>query len=304
MVNKQLLAQVLITSLICLVGCSHQTLDSAETVIAETDSELSQKVIYGEDGRMEAHRAPASLQPLARATVALMKSSDFRTTATRMYYKAKTFQTSYSLCSGERFAEQPTAAFCSGSLIGKNKVVTAGHCIKDESDCSQTRFVFDYKVSSKDKSPTYTSKSKVYSCKRIINTQLTGNGLDFAVVELDRDVLDREPVSLELGNSAAANDSVFVIGHPVGLPAKVTLGGVVRNSNGNYFVTNLDTYGGNSGSPVFNGITKKQVGILVRGEQDFTYSNGCYKSNRCTENGCRGEDVTHIKTVLDLTAEL
>ena len=40
-------------------------------------------------------------------------------------------------------------------------------------------------------------------------------------------------------------------------------------SNLYYFTANLDTYRGNSGSPVFNAITHKVEGVLVRGEQDF-----------------------------------
>ncbi|MGK7898838.1 MAG: serine protease [Xenococcus sp. (in: cyanobacteria)] len=47
--------------------------------------------------------------------------------------------------------------------------------------------------------------------------------------------------------------NVFVIGHPSGLPLKFANGTQVRDhSPSSFFVANLDTYGGNSGSPVFN----------------------------------------------------
>ena len=64
-----------------------------------------------------------------------------------------------------------------------------------------------------------------------------------------------------------------------------------------FFVCNLDTYGGNSGSPVFNSSTHELEGILVRGETDFIVTeNGCRKSNVCPQNDpnfvCRGEDCT------------
>ena len=61
-----------------------------------------------------------------------------------------------------------------------------------------------------------------------------------------------------------------------------------------YFVSNLDTYGGNSGSAVFNSATNEVVGILVRGDADFFSQNGCAVSNRCFASGCRGEDVTRV----------
>jgi hypothetical protein len=61
-----------------------------------------------------------------------------------------------------------------------------------------------------------------------------------------------------------------------------------------FFVANLDTYGGNSGSPVFNSETHKVEGILVRGETDFTTIGACTVSMRCPNTGCRGEDCTRI----------
>ena len=54
----------------------------------------------------------------------------------------------------------------------------------------------------------------------------------------------------------------------------------------------LDTYGGNSGSPVFNAATHEVEGILVRGETDFTSNGTCNVSLVCPTSGCRGEDVT------------
>ncbi|WP_420540401.1 S46 family peptidase (plasmid) [Paenibacillus polymyxa] len=45
------------------------------------------------------------------------------------------------------------------------------------------------------------------------------------------------------------------------------VGAAVRDNPPNaFFVANLDTYGGNSGSPVFNSDTHEVEGILVRGE--------------------------------------
>jgi len=82
---------------------------------------------------------------------------------------------------------------------------------------------------------------------------------------------------------------------------KVGLKGVVRkNDNLLFFVSNLDIYAGNSGSPVFSAISNKVCGILVRGENDFIIVNGCRKSLVCPTTGCRGEDVTRISAILEL----
>jgi V8-like Glu-specific endopeptidase len=50
----------------------------------------------------------------------------------------------------------------------------------------------------------------------------------------------------------------------------------------NYFTANLDTYAGNSGSPVFNKNTGKVEGIIIQGAEDFFYNeeNNCIKSQR------------------------
>jgi hypothetical protein len=83
------------------------------------------------------------------------------------------------------------------------------------------------------------------------------------------------------------------------LPLKVAGGAKVRsNSSPGYFVANLDTYGGNSGSAVFNAQTLKVEGVLVRGETDFNDSGSCTVSNRCSDSSCRGEDVTRIASVI------
>jgi Peptidase S46 len=86
---------------------------------------------------------------------------------------------------------------------------------------------------------------------------------------------------------------LYVIGHPCGLPQKYAPRARVRdNTPDTFFVANLDTYGGNSGSPVFNSSSNAVEGILVRGENDFVSRGSCYVSMVCPTTGCRGEDVT------------
>ena len=49
------------------------------------------------------------------------------------------------------------------------------------------------------------------------------------------------------------NAKVHVIGHPCGLPLKLGDNSIITDNNEHsYFVANLDTFGGNAGSPVFN----------------------------------------------------
>jgi hypothetical protein len=83
------------------------------------------------------------------------------------------------------------------------------------------------------------------------------------------------------------------------LPTKFADGAAVRNNQPDaFFVANLDTYGGNSGSPVFNSDTHEVEGILVRGDADFVQHGNCQVSLVCPTTGCRGEDCTRIAEII------
>ena len=116
-------------------------------------------------------------------------------------------------------------------------------------------------------------------------------GVQF-VVGFDRRVAGRTPLRVS-SRKIADGRAVFVIGHPSGLPAKYAGGAHVRdNRRRAYFTANLDTYGGNSGSPVFDRRTKTVEGILASGEQDFVKRGDCQVSLVCPDGGCQGEAVT------------
>jgi V8-like Glu-specific endopeptidase len=122
---------------------------------------------------------------------------------------------------------------------------------------------------------------------------------DYAFIELDRKVNDRQPLKVRKTGKISKGASLVVIGHPTGLPTKIADGANVRTLQGKFFVANLDTFGGNSGSAVFNAETEEVEGILVRGETDYVYNSslGCQVPNVCSNDACRGEDVTYITNV-------
>jgi hypothetical protein len=96
-----------------------------------------------------------------------------------------------------------------------------------------------------------------------------------------------------------------MLGHPVGLSQKVASNGfIIENENPVFFKTNLDSFSGNSGSPIFNKKTGLVEGILVRGEGDFITDevNDCERLHFCPENGegCQGEDGTRITQISEL----
>jgi V8-like Glu-specific endopeptidase/ankyrin repeat protein len=270
------------------------------------------KIIYGEDDRIEYYQVDEKWQKLADATAAMISKNNFQTrkndSALTIYdLFAQSLEDSFTrVCSDEKFAQQLSAGNCSGFLVAPNVLVTAGHCVFNQARCDSYFWVFDYNLSQEGdtNAPTSYDEKQVYSCKRIINYKYARGIMDdYAVLELDRVVDDRTPLKVRTNGSIKVGDAITVIGHPSGLPSKIAGGANVRNIEPNqYFTANLDTFGGNSGSAVFNDETMEVEGILVRGDTDYKvdYERGCRVVNVCKDDECRGEDVTKITEINEL----
>lgn len=262
------------------------------------------KVIYGEDNRIDVFESRKSrLVELSKSTAAMIAATDLRNVTNGLVKIGGKSLQGRGMCAKERFAKQPTAANCSGFLVSDKYLVTAGHCIENEIDCKNYKWVFDYKVDHSEQATVDVETNSIYSCAKIIERSLDGATKDdYALIELDRPVTDREPLKFRQRGKPLLNAPVVVIGHPTGLPTKIADGANVRTHQDKYFIANLDTYGGNSGSAVFNANSGMVEGILVRGENDYVYSSAdrCQVSNVCPDTGCRGEDVTYITNIAAL----
>lgn len=82
---------------------------------------------------------------------------------------------------------------------------------------------------------------------------------------------------------------------------KVAGDGSIRDNHPEgYFVAELDTGGGSSGSPVLSLETGIVEGIVVRGERGYETNGECWINRRCVAETCRGEDVTRASIVAPL----
>lgn len=198
----------------------------------------------------------------------------------------------------ERFYEEPAPGFCTGFKVGKDLIATAGHCVKDALDCQSIKLVTGYRMEPGNPNPNKNiSSDRIFACKQVAGRAQGDGGVDWAVIRVDREMSSVPEVKLRNSGALATTDSLTVIGYPIGLPVKIAGRASVREIKPHFFVTNTDTYGGNSGSPVFNSnsLANSELvveGILVRGETDFTIQTPCRVSKRCGSQQCRGEDVT------------
>ncbi|MBI4060769.1 MAG: trypsin-like peptidase domain-containing protein [Elusimicrobia bacterium] len=257
------------------------------------------RVIYGADDRLDLYQTQnAQLRSLADSTVALMHSYAVKTEGGVSRLTTTPYGSGMGLCKEEPFYSQVTAAFCSGSLVAPDVVMTAGHCVTSESACADTKFVFGFAVQEKGKMPLAVPTKEVYGCKKLLGREQVNDGADWALIKLDRPAAGHAALKLNLTGAITNKTPLVVIGHPAGLPTKIAGGATVRDAApSGYFVANLDTYGGNSGSAVFNATTGLVEGILVRGETDYVYRGSCRVSNVCANEGCGGEHVTKISSV-------
>lgn len=273
------------------------------------EAQALNKVVYGTDDRLDVYETTNNLHlELATSTAAMISGNSIDTNGVEATISGSSLQ-SRGICATAKFAKQATAANCSGFLVGEDLLVTAGHCIRSEYDCKSWKWVFDFAVTdaAQTGAEVKVPSSSVYGCKEIVSRELnSSNSNDFALIRLDRKVTDRAPLRIRTEGKIADRAPLVVIGHPTGLPTKIAAGANVRNNSRDiYFVANLDTFGGNSGSAVFDAETGIVEGILVRGENDYVYDSaqGCRVPQQCTNDSCRGEDVTrvtNIKALMDL----
>ena len=106
-------------------------------------------------------------------------------------------------------------------------------------------------------------------------------GTAYALVRLDRAVTGRRPLEIARRDIVTPGLPVYLLGHPSGLPRKITGNASgTDNQSTTRFTTNLDSFGGNSGSPIFASPSNLLIGILVEGRTDYVPRGSCNVVNQ------------------------
>jgi hypothetical protein len=291
-----------------------KTLTVATLLIVSAGLSTAQAAVFGDDNHSKLSTS-SPLNVLGQATAITLMRPNYEINSKGGLDLNTTPLTNF--CSDESFyGEQSLSYSCTGFLVGPDLLVTAGHCmyaintangeIKNEPGkaCEVFDWLFDFQTSEKGETQTKDIPSdRLYHCKQIIYaTELEKAPFsDYALIQLDRPVVGRTP--LVMSAKPVINGSVnFMIGHPFGTSTKLTNNGsVIRNNpTRTSFITNLDAFEGNSGSPVFN-TANEVIGILISGTPSAnTYldkKNNCERVNRCDQNGqhCREPDLDSSK---------
>lgn len=272
------------------------------------------KIIYGADDRLEPFEfSNSQFYSLSESVAAQINKKNLQKISNTDNFefssKVKTLKKTFKMCEDQKYINQPSASNCSGFLVSPTILLTAGHCYEGSKDmCKEAYWVFDYKMDPKTNPMEQKFSSKnIYECKKIWKKVFDEDTkIDFTIVELKRPVEGRKPLILNRNGHADIGTNLIMMGHPLGLPLKISPIARVLDINHNALVTNLDNFRGNSGSPVLNGTTGEVEGILVRGKMDMLNSHGCYKPNICDENGencqlgskIKGEEALMIEMVL------
>lgn len=294
---------------ICLMlTFSHSTLAA--------ESGFRAKPIYGADDRTEVYDAPDQLRDAAKSVAMIVPASTLKTVGINSWELVPIASDSKpALCLAERFIEQPVVAACTAFLISQNLIATAAHCVKPQGDdharglhCNDLRIVFDYALDKSGATVPVIDSDNVYRCSAVEDGLFyPPNGPDWRIVRLERSIQSSERPALQISTATriAPNTPVAVLGHPSGLPMKFAGNAAILRDGflGGSFA-DLDTFVGNSGSPVFTdyGCGPVVVGLLSRGSEDFTVNpetGQCRSSRLCDEGACLGEQITSSSTIAD-----
>ena len=230
--------------------------------------------VYGKDNRQEVLGLTGARAKVADSTVALVYTFGLEPNNDGTLHLNSISLQDYGVCPDQRFAKEPVVANCSGALVAPDVVVTAGHCITDRTDLKYTRFVFGFRMLDAQRANVDIPKGEFYRGTQILARRQDDAGADYALIRLDRAVTGHKPLAVS-SSVPAVGTPLYVVGYPTGLPEKIAAGAKVHALTPYYFSSNLDTFGGNSGSPVLDARTNEVVGVLVRGNPDYVVRGDC-----------------------------
>jgi Trypsin-like peptidase domain len=244
---------------------------------------------------------PAAMQRHAARTCYLIGATAIasrRTGRVRLHHEG--YGSANSLCADEPFREQPVVVERQGAipgdfgytgyLVGPDRVLTCWHGWEYFSGRAQLA-IFGYALHPGGAAATELPASQVlavaaYPADRPPPAAAPGScSGDWVVLRLEHPVTHLGELASPRLATPRPGRSVYALGHPRGLPLKLAADGVVLGATDGALRTNLDTFVGNSGSPIFDADSHALVGLVIegqKGQDDFAPASArrCYATNR------------------------
>ncbi|MGK3988614.1 serine protease [Sorangium sp. So ce136] len=253
--------------------------------------------IWGDDGRRNPENENEAGVKAQIDAVALLVHRDVVSVEHDGSFRLRTrpLRERYNACDNVKFLDEPVVddggvpSTC--FLLSDRVVATAGHCVPPE-NVDELLVIFGYRMNG-GAATTSFSPANVRRVRRVIDARLdVDTGEDWALLELERPVPHVKPLARLRSTAMRVSEPVYVIGYPLGLPVKYALDARVRDVQPLYFHATLDTFEGNSGSPVLDA-HGEVAGIFVRGDEFLPWSDtDCRRPLLCQEGGsCLGERV-------------
>lgn len=221
-------------------------------------------------------------QRLADTSAALVYAHRLRFQRGCPLREAPTLGQAKQLCPGERFAAQPSWALCSGTLIDRDLVLTAAHCLgadpgRAAERCGRIRIVFGYHAAVGDAAPD-PDTDDVYACRRVAAYHRDPgdpDAADFAIVQLDRPVVGRAPAPVTR-RPVEAGDTLTAAGYGAGLPLKIQTAAVLA-AHGPGILTSTNSFGGDSGGGLYDA-AGDLVALHLAGAFDWRFDRRCTRA--------------------------
>lgn len=159
------------------------------------------------------------------------------------------------ICSSELTMHSPKSLFasCSGVLVGKDLLLTAGHCIQNRQECKEGYWVFNH-IQTRDSIPA----KDVYKCKDVVKYKSNVGSEDYLLIKLDRSVEGRSALKVAAPQTGM---NVFTLGFPMS-SVMTHSSAVVSEVSALTLKTTMSIMQGNSGGPIIDYRTGAVVGIV------------------------------------------
>jgi hypothetical protein len=262
------------------------------------------KVVYGRDNRQSILNVKdEQIKRLSRSVGVMISKERFISGDLKHFlFEAYDLKKTIKLCEKERFSQEYSLGDCSGFLINSTHLLTAGHCVVSQDDCENKYWYFNHTTPLQDN--LKIESSKLYSCKRLIETYNDG-AKDYSLIQLDRDT-GLPGLKVNSQYAYTKGRKVFSLGYPLGFSLKYAPQAMIFSELTNFFISNLDVYHGNSGSPIFDQESLEVIGLLSSGSRDFKTNErkGCVETLQCRKKlgggeqfDCEGEMILKINQV-------